>query len=345
MSLTIEKIAEIAGVSRSTVSRVINGDKYVKETTREAVQSVINSLEFQPNIAARSLAEGKTRIIGLVIPAGVATLFADPYFPQLIQGISAACNANDYSLMLWMNEPAYERRTIRQILYGGLLDGVIVSSMLIEDPIVKSLYESKKPFIQIGRHPFLNVNYLDVDNISGGSAATSYLIECGCKRIAIITGPKNMIAGIDRYTGYRNALSAHGHELIDDLIVEGDFTEASGYQAMKKLLPKKPDGLFVASDTMAIGALRALREMNVHVPDDIALVGFDDSPAAPLSDPPLTTMRQDTYMMGYRTSEILQEIIVHPGQEPRHVVINTELVVRGTCHHNQNRMKEVNIHK
>ena len=331
MPLTLEAVAKLAGVSRSTISRVVNGDKRVKESTRTKVQEVLDSLNFQPNLAARSLTSGKTGIIGLVIPAGVMTLFTDPYFPQLIQGITAACNIHDYSVMLWLDEPSYQLRTIRQILYGGLLDGVIISSMLMDDPIVEALSDSKMPFILVGRHPVLNLNYLDVNNAAGGYKATSFLIEQGCKRVATITGPQNMIAGYDRFQGYRQALSTHGRKLDPGLVVEGDFTEASGYAGIKKLIPSNPDGVFVASDIMAIGALRALREMNVRVPRDISLIGFDDAPVAALTDPPLTTMRQTIFDMGYRTLETLIEIIMDPEHKIRQIVLDSELVIRQSC--------------
>jgi LacI family transcriptional regulator len=344
MALTLDKIAELAGVSRSTVSRVINGDTRVKETTRRRVQEVITSLNFQPNIAARSLAAGRTGIIGLVIPAGVATLFTDPYFPQMIQGVSAACNVNDHSVMLWVAEPAYEVRTIRQILHSGLLDGVIVSSMLIDDPIVHSLYNSKMPFIMIGRHPHLEVNYLDVDNYSGGLEATSYLIACGYQRIATITGPQNMIAGLDRYRGYCQALQSYGFSLIEDLIIEGDFTEGGGYAGMLKLLAFQPDAVFIASDIMATGALRALRENSLRVPDDIAIIGFDDSPLAPRAEPPLTTMHQSPYEMGYKTMEALLEIVRNPGQKTRQIILEPKLVIRESSGFKQ-QSKEVAEHK
>jgi LacI family transcriptional regulator len=345
MPLTLEKIAKLAGVSRSTVSRVINGDKYVRESTRCKVQEVINTLNFQPNIAARSLAAGRTGNIGLVIPAGVNKLFTDPYFPQLIQGISAACNVHDYTLMLWVAESAYEMRTIRQILHSGLLDGVIVSSTLIDDPIVQALYDSKMPFILIGRHPNLDVNYLDVDNISGGYQATSHLIHRGRKRVATIAGPQNMIAGLDRHSGYCQALIDHSFEIDDNLVVEGDFTEAGGYAGMKELLPFQPDGVFIANDIMAIGALRALREVNVRVPEDIALVGFDDAPVASLSNPPLTTMRQSTYAMGYKTMELLLEIIMDPFRQTRQIVLDPELVIRMSCSPEVSGLKEVKDYK
>ena len=167
MPLTLEDIAKASGVSRSTVSRVINGDDRVRPETREKVTEVIGKFNFQPNLAARGLAAGHTNVLGLVIPAGVAAIFSDPYFPLLIQGVSAACNALEFTVMLWLAEPEYERRMVYQILHNGLLDGVIISSMLMEDPIVQSLYNSKMPFILVGRHPTLDVNYLDVDNYTG----------------------------------------------------------------------------------------------------------------------------------------------------------------------------------
>jgi LacI family transcriptional regulator len=332
MGLTLEVIAQIAGVSRSTVSRVLNGESGVKESTRLKVQQVIDSVNFQPNMAARGLAAGNTGIIGLVIPAGVGTLFSDPYFPQLIQGISSASNAHDQSLMLWLAEPDNEARTIRKILYSGLLDGVIVSSMVIDDPIVQSLYDGDIPFILIGRHPELDVNYVDINNYNGGYDATTFLFQCGCTRIATITGPQNMIAGLDRFNGYYAALQGHDLEFSESLVVCGDFTESGGYAAIKQFLPFKPDGVFAASDIMAVGALRALREAQLSVPEDIALVGFDDAPVASRVVPPLTTMRQSTHYMGYKTLETLLDIIANPNQPPLQIILDPELVIRKTCY-------------
>lgn len=341
MPLTLEDIAKIAGVSRSTVSRVVNGDESVKDTTRERVQEVIQNLNFQPNIAARILAAGRTGVIGLVIPTGVRMLFADPYFGQLIQGITAACNANDYSVMLWLAEPAYERATIRKILHSGLLDGVIVSSMLMDDLIVQSLYESKMPFVLVGRHPTLNVNYLDVDNVHGGLLATRHLIDQGRKHIATITGPLNMIAGSDRFNGYCEALLAAGMSVQDELIYEGAFTESSGYEGMKALLPQRPDAVFAASDMMAIGALRALSEAGQRVPEEVALIGYDDLQVAASTYPGLTTVRQPIYEMGYSTFELLLKAINSPSKQIYQVVLNTQLVVRSSCGANGAGRKEV----
>jgi LacI family transcriptional regulator len=331
MPLTLEDIAHLSGVSRSTVSQVINGDINVKEDTRKKVLQILQNKNFQPNLAARSLATGHTNTLGLVIPAAVSTLFVDPYFPQFIQGVTTACNARDYSVMLWLAEPEYERRMIREILHNGLVDGVIVSSTLINDPLVNSLFESQMPFIQVGRHPTLDVNSLDVDNIQASQEATLHLFRLGRKRVATITGPQNQVAGFDRFQGYQQALSERQQPLLPELIVEGDFTEAGGYTAMLQLLPMKPDAIFIASDMMAVGAIRAIREANLHIPNDIAIIGFDDIPTASKMDPPLTTVRQPVRSMGALAVETLIDIINHPESETRHIVIATELVIRSSC--------------
>ena len=180
MTLTLEDIADMCGVSRSTVSRVINGDLNVSERTRQKVLDVIQKYNFQPNLAARGLAMGHTRVLGLVIPKGVQAIFEEPFFAMLIQGVSTRCNALDYSVMLWLAEPDYERRMITKILYNGLVDGVIVASMLMDDTIIDSLRQSKLPFILIGRHPVDDkLSYLDVDNRGGACQAVLHLLRSG----------------------------------------------------------------------------------------------------------------------------------------------------------------------
>jgi LacI family transcriptional regulator len=332
MTTTLEEIARHAGVSRSTVSRVMNDHPNVNTETRTRVLSVAESLNYQPNIAARGLAAGRTHILGLVIPMGVNALFSDPYFPLLIQGISSACNANDHSVMLWLAEPEYERRTIRQILQGGLIDGVIVASALMDDPIMQALLKGGPPFILVGRHPSEpQVSYVDVENKNSARDMVAYLLRSGYRRVATVTGPRNMIAGADRLEGYLNALSDRKVARDDNLIVEGDFTEEGGYTAMQALLPSEPDAVFVASDAMAIGALRALREAGKRVPEDIAIAAFDDIPAAARTDPPLTTVRQPIQRMGALAAETLIDMISHPDNHPRRIILPTEMVIRQSC--------------
>ncbi len=332
MPLTLEDIARMSGVSRSTVSRVINGDPNVHELTRSKVQAIIQSIDFQPNLAARGLAAGHTKVIGLVIPKGVNAIFTDPYFPLVIQGVSAACNARDYSVMLWLAEPEYERKTISQVLYNGLIDGVVVSSMLVNDPLIERLYESKRPFITIGRHPTNDqINYVDIDNRAGAYQGVSHILRTGHKRVAVINGPHDTIASLDRYQGYLDALRERGIPLIPELVAEGEFSDTTGYLAMKHLLPHCPDAVFVASDAMAFAAMRAIQEAGLRIPEDVAVVGFDDIPAAATSKPPLTTVRQPIQRTGSIAAELLVDMIEHPDPFPRRIVLPTELVFRSSC--------------
>jgi len=332
MPLTLEDIAKMSGVSRSTVSRVINGNPNVNDKTRRKVLDLIQNIGFQPNLAARGLAVGKTHVLGLVIPTGLTSIFSDPYFPLVIQGVASACNARGYSVMLWLAEPEFERETISQVLYNGLIDGVIISSMLVNDPLIERLSESQRPFITIGRHPTNDrLNFVDVDNRAGAYRGVSYILHTGRRRVAMITGPRNMIAGMDRTQGYQDALRERGLPVLPELIVEGNFSDISGYLAMMQLLPQQPDAVFVASDAMAFAAMRAIQESGYSIPDDIAIVGFDDIPSAATSKPPLTTVRQPIQKTGSVAAEMLIERIEHPEIQPCRIVLSTELVIRASC--------------
>lgn len=337
MPLTLEDIARLSDVSRSTVSRVINSDTKVKEETRQKVMKVIQSYNFQPNLAARGLATGRTNVIGVIIPAKVSVIFTDPYFPVLLQGVSSACNNRNYSVMLWLAEPEYERRMISRILHNGLVDGAVVASTLMDDPIVNSLFESHMPFILIGRPPSMKVNYLDVDNLQAGRKATLHLLRLGYKRVATITGSQDQVAGYDRYQGYLKGLQDYDRTFRPELVVEGDFTEEGGYNAMARLLQQKTDAVFVASDMMAYGAMRAIHEANLRIPEDVAVVGFDDIPASARTTPTLTTVRQPIQHMGSKAVEVLINIIENDIKSTMEVILDTELVVRESCGASQRR--------
>ncbi len=332
MRLGLDEIAKASGVSRSTVSRVINHDMRVSNETRLRVEEVIQRMHYQPNPAARSLAGGRSKIIGLVIPMGVGRAFTDPYIPQLIQGVTAACNAQNYLLMLWVAEPEYERQTMQQILNNQLLDGVIISSMLIDDPLLEALPASRIPFVAIGRNPNnAHIHYVDIDNVNSSQEMVVCLLNHGYRRVAAIAGAQNMVAGIDRLQGYLKAHQALQVTPDPTLVVDGDFTEQSGYTAMQKLLPQKPDAVFAASDAMAIGAIRAIHEAGLAIPADIAVAGFDDMPFAARSVPPLTTVRQPIARVGATAAETLIRVI----EENRHgicqIILPTELIVRESC--------------
>lgn len=330
--MNLEDIARLSGFSRSTVSRVVNGDPNVKESTRERIQEVIRSVNYRPNIAAQRLASGHSRVIGLVIPVEVSELFTDPYFPVLIQGVSAACNALDHLLMLWLADRQYEGQMIRQILSGGLIEGVVLAAERIREPLIDALHGGDLPYVVIGQHPRLTqATSIDVENVIGAQKAVEHLLALGRRRIGAIAGPSDAVAGIDRLTGYQYALVANGISLQNELIVEGDFSEASGYAAMQTLLRRQVDAVFAASDMMAMGAMRAIHEAGLRIPQDVAVVGFDDMPLAAQLQPPLTTVRQPIRQTGYVAAEILISQIQEPASPPQQVILPTELVIRGSC--------------
>jgi LacI family transcriptional regulator len=333
MHLTLEDIADKAGVSRSTVSRVINNKPNVRAEVRQRVLQIIEETGYEPHAAARSLASHRSRLIGLVIPRTVHTVFTDPYFPRLTMGIAQACNQYDYTLSLFLlHTEDEERKLFPRIARPGLLDGAIVQVGQMSDELICRFAATDLPFVVAGRPVNTpEASYVDVDNVSGSFNAVSHLIHLGHSRIGTITGPLDTTAGQDRYEGYRRALQRRGLALNENLIAEGDYTETGAYYAMQRLLAQKPDAVFTASDAMALGALRAIREANLSVPEDIAVVSFDDLPPATTVNPPLTTVRQPVRRMGLKLMETLLDIIENGSHPPRRIVFDTELIIRGSC--------------
>jgi len=333
MAYTLEEIAALAGVSRSTVSRVINDHPSVRAEVRDRVWQIIHQVGYQPHAAARSLVTNRTQVIGLIIPQAVTTIFTDPFFPLLIRGIADACNTHRYHLMLSLFSSRTEQESLyRRVLKGGYLDGVIVASTMLDDPLIPRLLQDQASFVSVGRYPpDERVSYVDADNVGGARMAVEHLLRLGHRRIAIVTGPLGMMAGQDRLEGYRQALESRGLPVEEALMAEGDFTESGGWMAMQRLLSQKPTAVFVASDTMAIGAIKALREAGLRIPDDVAVVGFDDLPAASIVEPALTTVRQPIERLGATAVDVLLGLVEQRTEGPQKVVLPTELVIRASC--------------
>jgi LacI family transcriptional regulator len=332
-NLTLEDIAKQAGVSRSTVSRVVNDDPNVSDPVRTKVLEVIHSTGYHPHAAARSLASHRSWMIGLVLPRTVSTFFTDPYFPRLTQGIAKACNQYNYTLGLFLvDTKEHEKRIFPLISSKGLLDGILLQTAQMGDKLIDRLVNSDFPMVVAGR-PFNcnGISYIDVDNINAAHNAVHHLIQLGYTRIGTITGRLNGTTGIDRKEGYIQAITEQGWLVEDGLIVEGDFSEKSGYSAMKKLLPLKPEAVFAASDTMAIGAIRAVRDAGLRVPIDIAFVGFDDLPIASQSDFKLTTVRQPIVQFGAKAVDTLIDLIENGIKPTRRIIMDTELIIRESC--------------
>jgi LacI family transcriptional regulator len=332
--LTLEDVAKQAGVSRSTVSRVVNESPDVRENVRRRVLDVIQATGYQPHAAARALASQRSWTIGLLLPQSVSFFFTDPYYPHLTKGIAQACNQHEYTLALFLvGTQEDEEKIVPRLSRKGLLDGVIVQAGHHGDQqIIGRMVDMRIPMVVAGR-PFRsdNLSYIDIDNISAAANAVRHLVRLGYQRIATITGPTNSTAGLDRKAGYLQALKERGRTTQESLIAEGDFTESGGYAAMQRLLAAKPDAVFAASDIMAIGAMRAVRDAGLKVPDDIAFVGFDDLPMSTLANVQLTTVRQPVVQFGVKAVEILIEQIEGGDTTPRRTILDTELVIRESC--------------
>lgn len=333
MPPTIEEIARLSGVSRSTVSRVINNQPNVRPDVRKRVLEVIRSTGYHPNAAARTLASRRSWMIGLVLPRSVSSFFTDPYFPRLTQGIAQACNQYNYTLGLFLvGSKEDEEKIFPRVSRKGMLDGILLQTGQIGDQLIDRLINTNMPVVILGR-PYRGdgLSYIDVDNVNAAYNAVSHLIRLGYKRIATITGASNNTTSIDRRAGYEKALAERGREIDPSLIAEGDFTEASGYYAMQQLIPAHPDAVFAAADLMAVGAIRAAREAGLRIPEDVAIVGFDDIPIASSPDFKLTTIRQPIYEFGVKAVEILLDLIENGIDPPRRVIMGTELVIRDSC--------------
>jgi LacI family transcriptional regulator len=269
-------------------------------------------------------------MIGMVLPRSVASFFADPYFPSLTQGIAQACNQNDYTLALFLvGTKEDDEKIFSRVSRNGLLDGVLVQSSVTRDNLIDRLAKTNVPMVVLGRPPHMSdVSYIDVDNVMAAYNAVNHLIELGRRRIGTIAGPQDTTVGLDRKEGYVKALVDRGLGTDKHLIEEGDFTEEGGYLAMQRLIPAGPDAVFVASDMMAIGAIRAVRQIGLRVPQDIAFVGFDDLPIARMADPQLTTMQQPVQQSGVRAVEMLIDLIENTEQPVRRVIMDAKLIVR-----------------
>ncbi len=331
MPITVEEIAKLAGVSRATVSRVVNHHPNIRPEVRERVQRVITEHNYHPNRAAQSLATRRTNAIGLIVPGSFPLMFNDIFFPRLIQGIAEVSNACDYYVTLIVTtQPECQEAQFQRVVSNATVDGLVVANASIRDPLLALLEAGHLPFVLVGRNPERpELRYVDVDNVGGARAMTEFLLRLGHRRIALITGPLARSAGLDRLDGYRVALRAAGIAADADLIVEGEFTEDSGYCAMRQLMPARPTAVFACNDLMAMGAVRALTDAGLRVPDHVSVAGFDNMMAAATASPPLTTIDQPVVELGRNAAELLLQCIqARDGELPPSRMLKTRLVAR-----------------
>lgn len=323
-------VAREAGVSYATVSRVVNGKAHVRPEKRERVLQAMERLGYVANQQARSLAGGRSQVIGLLVPD-----LGSSYIGEIIRGIDQELEAVEYELMLYTTH----RRRGKESSYVAMISRGLTDGLLLVAPTDASVYLSA---LQQRGFPYVLVDPTGADQIGpsvgvtnrqGAFDATRYLIDLGHTRIGFISGRPDLVAATERRAGFRAALQAARLPICDELIREGDFNQPGGYRAARDLLTlaAPPTAIFASNDVMAFGAAEAAREHGLRIPHDISIIGFDDIPQAAHVYPPLTTVRQPLEAMGRAGARILLQQIGQVADAPTRVVLQTELVIRQSC--------------
>jgi DNA-binding LacI/PurR family transcriptional regulator len=336
--VTSHTVAERAGVSRTTVSFVLNGlERGIPEETRERVLRAAAELGYVPSAPARTLASGQTRTLGLVI-CHARHLLTDAFLPQAVYGLTQVAQGRGYRVLVEPLEDVRTPHAYRRLVEAKQIDGLLVLNPRADDRRLPELIDEGFPVVTIGRPPGGHGASLDVDNVAAAHAATSHLLALGHRRIAHIGyGSPRFTTVAERLSGYRAALEEAGAPVDDAFVVFGNYSAESGTEAMRVLLARggtsRPPftALFCGNDTVAIGAMSALREAGLRVPDDVAVVGFDDVPMAAHAAPPLTTMRSPLLAMAETAAHLLVDLVEGREVGETMTLLPTELVVRASC--------------
>lgn len=335
----IVDIAEKAGVSRSTVSRVLNNDPYVSDKTRSRVLDIINEVGYAPNMAARMLRTQRTNIIAVVIPDPLGNIFASDnphYYSSIIQSITEVAQQRNYAMLLWVGSlDEAKDQFYNRILQNRIMDGMLIASSIEgEDALFERLLQIELPFVVVGSPMYYQdqVSYVTIDNRAAARRAVQHLIDQGRKNIATITGDWHNEDTQARLMGYRDALLQNNLTIDDELIVPARYNRQYGYNAMQTLLAKENpiDAVFAGSDMIAFGVMDAITHAGLRIPHDISVVGFDDLPTAREFNPPLTTIRQPIFGKAEVATNLLLDQINNPKPSPRGVILPTELIYRAS---------------
>lgn len=332
--VTSKDIAALAGVSRTTVSFVLNGVQGVRipEETRRRVLDAARQLNYHPDAAARRMVSGRAQMIGLVLRQSPEQAYSDHFLPRVLQGLAQSAARFGYRTLFEPLPPSQEERAYAALMRERHVDGLVVSGPRSDDQDLTRIFSAGEPVVLMGQLPNAQIPFVDVDNRISALRATEHLLRLGHRRIGLITNaPLVYTASADRLRGYRDALEAAGITYDEALVRCGGFSPQSGEAAMYELLDEKPSAVFVASDTVALGALRALRGQGVRVPHDLALMGFDDIPLAEFIDPPLSTVRLPAFDLGWGAAEKLIGLINGDENARADTLLDTELVIRESC--------------
>ncbi|MFD2752290.1 LacI family DNA-binding transcriptional regulator [Virgibacillus siamensis] len=336
MMPTIKDVAKLANVSPSTVSRVIANNPRISNKTKEIVNDAMEKLGYHPNFTARSLASKSTQTIGLVMPSSGEKVLQNPFFPEVIRGISTKSHENRYGLYMTTGNTEDEiLEGVYELVQGRRIDGLILLYSQVNDRMMSYLLDKGFPFTVIGK-PFQNENqitYVDNDNVKAAFEATSYLTELGHERIAFVGGGMELVVTIDRLEGYRKAMESASIAVREDYIGHHEFLREGGREAIEKLinLDAPPTGLVVTDDVMAFGIVNTLEQMGLKVPQDTSLVSFNNVIFSELATPSLTSVDINIFRLGYEAAQCLFEKINQAELPPRRITIPHQLVVRDSC--------------
>jgi len=330
-----QDVADLAGVSRTTVSFVLNDvpGMRIGDDTRQRVSEAARQLDYHPDATARRMVKGRTSIIGFVLRQTPDQIFSDHFLPEVLHGLSRAAAAQGYHILIEPSPPDDSNSYIR-LMRERHVDGIVLSGPRFDDQEVLRTQVESSPVVLMGQLPGTNLPFVDVDNVSGAAMVTRHLIDLGHRRIAFISNAQPIYtASADRLTGYRQALATADISYDERLVRYGDFAPASGEAAMNNLLrlDPRPTAVFVASDTVAMGALRAIHAAGLAVPHDMALVGFDDAPYSEFIEPPLTTVRLPAFGLGWGAADLLIRLINKEVIRQPSVLLETELIIRKSC--------------
>lgn len=330
--VTIKDIARLAGVSPSTVSRVVSNHPRISPETSRKVKAIMEEQGYHPNVMAKSLVSKTTQTLGIMLPRPAEELFQNYFFGELLRGIVTQATRMNYDLLMTTaTSSSDEVNTISRLARGRRVDGVLLLASKRDDPLIAFLSKEKFPFVLIGRsEAYPDAAMVDNNNIQTAYDATNHLIAQGHERIGFVSGPPDLTLSHDRLLGYQKALSEHGLETRAEWIVEGEFLQESGFRAMSQFmsLPERPTAMVVIDDNVAFGVLRGLSELGYRVPDDISLVSFNNIALSELASPPLSSVDIGTYQLGYTAVQSLLRVI---HEEPIHqnpVIIPHRLIVR-----------------
>ena len=333
--VTIKDVAEYAGVSPSTVSRVLNDNSKISVETRRNVQKAMDKLGYYPNEIARSLVKQKTKSIGLVLSRPADRALANPFFPDIIRGIAAELQAHNFQLVLTAAENyEVERNEALRLLRNGSIEGLIIMAAKVKDDLISRLDENNYPFVLVGRSQELeDIPRVDNDNIRAARKMTELFVARGYKKIALLTGPSDYVVSQDRQQGYRQALEKAGLPYSPNFIYRAEFTFEAGLNRAKKMLSEQGDNIdavFAADDILAMAVIRAAGDMNISVPGNLGVSGFNDAPLASLINPALTTVSIPIVEMGNRAADMLVKIIRGEEISEPEVIIPTEIIERNS---------------